>query len=58
MADQADVRRIARAWAERIHPKKARVPSAEVIAVRVASQAEKEMLLASDAEMFFTEPHL
>jgi len=28
-----------------------------VLAVRVANAVEKEMLLASDPEMFFTEPH-
>ncbi len=44
-------------WMERIAPKKARVPNPDVLAVRVAGQAEKEMLLASDATKFFTEPH-
>jgi hypothetical protein len=44
-------------WMERIHPKKARVPNDEVLAVRVASVADKEMLLAADPEKFFTEPH-
>jgi len=45
------------AWNERIHPKKPRVPNPGVLAVRVASQADKEMLLASDVDKFFTEPH-
>ena len=45
------------AWLERIEPKKARVPSADVIAIRVADKSEKEMLLASDDATFFTEPH-
>jgi hypothetical protein len=44
-------------WMERVHPKKARVPNAEVIAVRVADRAEKEALLASDGDVYFTEPH-
>lgn len=44
-------------WLERIEPKKARVPRADVIAVRVASLTEKELLLASDEKAFFTEPH-
>jgi len=46
-------------WMERIHPKQARVPNHEVLAVRVADLEEKELLLASDpdAERFFTEPH-
>jgi hypothetical protein len=34
-----------------------RVPRQNVLAVRVAGQAEKEMLLASDPDKFFTEPH-
>lgn len=45
------------AWRERVHPKKARVPRADVIAVRVTNQAEKEALLATDSSKFFTEPH-
>jgi hypothetical protein len=44
-------------WLERVHPKKARVPQPAVLAVRVANLAEKELLLASDDEVFFTEPH-
>jgi hypothetical protein len=44
-------------WKERIHPKKARVPNPKVIALRTADIVEKEMLLASDEEIFFTEPH-
>lgn len=44
-------------WLERIHPKKARVESREVIAVRVRDESEKAMLLAGDPESFFTEPH-
>jgi hypothetical protein len=44
-------------WAERVHPKKPRVPRADVIAVRVRDQAEKAALLAGDPDVFFTEPH-
>ncbi|MET9022380.1 MmcQ/YjbR family DNA-binding protein [Actinopolymorpha sp. NPDC004070] len=44
-------------WMERVHPKKARVPQPEVLAVRVANDGEKQALLASDSEKFFTEPH-
>jgi hypothetical protein len=44
-------------WMERVHPKKARVPNPEVIAVRVRDTQEKEMLLASEPAKFFTEPH-
>jgi hypothetical protein len=44
-------------WMERVEPKKPRVPRHDVLAVRVANASEKEMLLASDPEKFFTEPH-
>src|SRR5436305_1069892 len=45
------------AWNERVEPKKPRVPSAVVVAVRVADPFEKEALLASGEQKFFTEPH-
>ncbi len=45
------------AWNERVEPKKPRVPNPNVIAVRVANQHEKEMLIAADPAKFFTEPH-
>jgi hypothetical protein len=44
-------------WKERVDPKKARVPNPGVIAVRVAGDIDKQMLLAMDREIFFTEPH-
>jgi hypothetical protein len=44
-------------WMERIAPKKPRVPCPGVIAVRVPSLDEKELLLASDDRTYFTEPH-
>jgi len=44
-------------WLERIHPKKARVPNPEVIAVRVSNLDEKDFLLAAQPDKFFTEPH-
>ena len=44
-------------WVERVEPKKPRVPRPDVVAIRVANQFEKEVLLASDPEKFFTEPH-
>jgi hypothetical protein len=44
-------------WLERTHPKKARVPNPEVIAVRVRDEAEKAALLAGAPEKIFTEPH-
>ena len=44
-------------WMERVEEKKPRVPNKGVVAIRVPNQAEKEMLLASDSDKFFTEPH-
>ena len=44
-------------WQERVVPKKPRVPNPDVLAVRVANADEKEMLLASDDEKFFTDAH-
>ena len=44
-------------WLERTHPKKARVPNPDVIAVRVADESEKELLIDMDPSVFFTEPH-
>jgi len=44
-------------WLERVDPKKARVPQPKVVAVRVANLHEKEAMLASDNDVFFTEPH-
>src|SRR5688572_7974625 len=44
-------------WLERIHPKKARIPNPEVLAVRVADLDEKAALLAMDPDKFSTEPH-
>ena len=37
-------------WHERVVPGKPRVPRPDVLAVRVAGQAEKDMLLASDPD--------
>ncbi len=45
------------AWNERVTPGKPRVARADVLAVRVAGQAGKDMLLAAGPEKFFTEPH-
>ena len=44
-------------WMERIHPKKARVPNPSVLAVSVRDEQEKAMLLATEPDKFFTEPH-
>jgi hypothetical protein len=45
------------AWRERLEPKKARVASKSVLAVRVANNAQKDLIIASDSRKFFTEPH-
>ena len=50
-------RGIAWVWRERVHPKKARVPNPEVVAVRVRNLVDKEMLLATNPGALFTEPH-
>jgi hypothetical protein len=44
-------------WAERVHPKKARVPNDAVLAVMVPGLAAKEVILQSDPDKYFTEPH-
>ena len=50
-------RGIAWEWMERVEPGKPRVPNPYVLAVRVANGSEKEILLAADPDVFFTEPH-
>jgi hypothetical protein len=46
-------------WKERIHPKKARLPSSTVVAIRTIDLEDKAALLASDpdGEKLFTEQH-
>ena len=53
----AKVKGMAWLWNERIDPKKPRVPNPAVLAIRVASNEEKDELIAADPEKFFTEPH-
>jgi hypothetical protein len=55
--NKGKLRGFAWTWNERVEPKKPKVPNPDVLAVRVANQAEKEELLAADPEKFFTEPH-
>lgn len=45
------------AWLERIDPRKARVPSSEVVVVRVRDEMDKQTLLAMGDPRLFTEPH-
>ncbi len=44
-------------WLERLDPKRARVPNADVVAVRVGNEFEKETLIEMDPQVFFTERH-
>lgn len=44
-------------YPERLDPKKPRVPNTEIVVIMVEDLAEKEALLASDAEIFFTTDH-
>ncbi|HEY3330044.1 MAG TPA: hypothetical protein VGK19_08495 [Capsulimonadaceae bacterium] len=44
-------------WLERIAPKKARVPNPRFLAVRVESLEAKEIILGSNADVYFTEDH-
>ena len=44
-------------WMERVQPKKPRVPRPDVVAIRVAGELEKQMLLGASGAKFFTEPH-
>src|SRR5437762_13548320 len=48
---------IAWVWGESVEPKKPRDPNPSVLAVRVANQAEKQMLLAGAEQKVCTEPH-
>ena len=53
----AKVRGFAWVWKERIDPKKPRVPNHSVLAIRTANVEERDALIASEPEKFFTEPH-
>jgi hypothetical protein len=44
-------------WKERVVPKKPRIPNHSVLAVRVASLVDKDLLLKAEPTKFFTEPH-
>ena len=44
-------------WHERVVQGKPRVPRPEVLVLRVPGAAGKELLLGSDPDRFFTEPH-
>lgn len=44
-------------WMERVVPKKPRVAQPKVVAARVASLVDKDLLLRAHPTKFFTEPH-
>ena len=44
-------------WPERVTPKRARVPNPDVIVVRVGNEIDKQVLIAMDGKVFFTESH-
>jgi len=44
-------------WSEKVHPKRPKVKNDSVLAVIVPNLEAKEILLASDPDKFFTEPH-
>ena len=44
-------------WMERADPRKPRVPRPDVLAIRVPNLDAKEILLMTDRDKFFTEPH-
>jgi hypothetical protein len=48
---------IAWVWQQRVEPKEPRVPRPDVLAIRVNGDTEKQALLASDPDKFFTEAH-
>ena len=57
VTDKGKPKGFAWVWFERSAPKKARVPNKSVLAVRVANNAQKDLIIASDSRKFFTEPH-
>lgn len=44
-------------WMERVVPKRPRVAQPKVVAARVASLVDKDLLLRAHPTKFFTEPH-
>ncbi|MGC4106670.1 MAG: hypothetical protein QM753_10030 [Thermomicrobiales bacterium] len=44
-------------WRERVHPKKAKVPRRDILAVLTANLDDKEALLAGESDICFTEDH-
>src|SRR5690242_13298664 len=44
-------------WLERVAPKKGRVPNPAVIATRVPSVGQRDLMIEAEPAKFFTEPH-
>jgi len=44
-------------WRERVHPRKAKVPRRDILAVLTANLDDKEALLAGEPDICFTEDH-
>lgn len=44
-------------WAERSDPKAPRLPNPGVLAIRVRGEEQKQFLIGSQPDVFFTEPH-
>lgn len=44
-------------WLERLDPKKGRTENTAVLAIRTSSVAERDLMIASNPDVFFTEPH-
>ncbi len=55
--DKGKRRGIAWVWLERLEPKGPRMPQPEVLAVRVANEEQKHLLIGAMPDVFFTEPH-
>lgn len=53
----ARVRGFVWSWKERRTPGSPRVPNPDVIAVRVANVAQRDLMIAAEPARFFTEPH-
>ena len=54
---RVDGKLFAHPWLERVDPKRARVPNLDVAVIRIAAEADKDVLISMDPSVFFTEPH-
>ena len=53
----ATTRGFAWVWRERLAPKRPRVPNPGVFAMRVATVAQRDLMITAEPAKFFTEPH-